>query len=402
MPACSDGVPAAVAEARERAALLDDELAGDLAHPALGVGGHLLGVERQRLRAQVVDRLAHERRVQRAVVARRGADRAAPAVLRVGVVELLLQRAHEAAPVGAEARHRRLLAAAQRGDRRVAVGVVVPGAVGLAHPAAAVAAHGALDVEHLEHRVDAPAPEVDHRGELGRRGAVGADGVEVLEHAVDVLAARERLLDEEVLDAAVLGAAQQDDVGALDRAAGTADLLVVGDDRAGRLVVHDEAEVGLVVAHAERARGDDALEVVGEQPVLDGDPPLGLDLAGVGLGGDAVGVQPGGDLLGVALGERVDDARAREVVEVRREPREAVGLAGQLDDLEAQARAAERPAVGDELRRPRGPCAAAPRRRRRRGRSPSPSCRGRRRRRAGARARRRCGGSRGGSRGPSR
>ena len=195
-----------------------------------------------------------------------------------------------------------------------------------------------------------PLAEVDHRGQLGRRGALGADLVEVLEHAVDELAARERLLDEEVLDAAVLGAAQQHDLGALDRAAGAADLLVVGDDRAGRLVVHDEAEVGLVVAHPERARGDDALQVVGEQPVLDGDPPLGLDLARVGLGGDAVRGEPLRDLLGVALGQRVDDPRARHGVEVRRQPGEAVGLAGQLDDLEAQARAPERAAVGDERR----------------------------------------------------
>ena len=46
------------------------------------------------------------------------------------------------------------------------------------------------------------------------------------------------------------------------RAAGPADLLVVGDRRAGRLVVDDEGEVGLVEAHAERRGGDDDLELV--------------------------------------------------------------------------------------------------------------------------------------------
>ena len=148
------------------------------------------------------------------------------------------------------------------------------------------------------------------------------------EDAVDELLARERLLDEEVLDAPILGAAQEDDLGAVDRAAGAPDLLVVGDHRAGRLIVDDEAEVGLVVAHPERARRDDRLQLVGEQPVLDGDPALGLDLPGVGLGGDAVRLQPGGDLLGVALRERIDDPRSRQLVEVRREPREPVGLAG--------------------------------------------------------------------------
>ena len=69
---------------------------------------------------------------------------------------------------------------------------------------------------------------------------------------------------------------------------GAADLLVVGDHRARRLVVHDEAEVGLVVAHAERARGHDGLELVAQQPLLDVHAPLGVDLAAVGLGRDAV------------------------------------------------------------------------------------------------------------------
>ena len=108
-----------------------------------------------------------------------------------------------------------------------------------------------------------------------------AGGLQVAQHRHHPLASRERLLDEEVLDPAVLAAAQQDDVGVLDAAAGAADLLVVGDHRARRLVVHDEAQVGLVVAHPERARGDDRLDLVAEQPVLGGDPRIGLVLAAV-------------------------------------------------------------------------------------------------------------------------
>ena len=132
-------VPAAVAEAGERAALLGAHVVAELLHLALGVGRHLLDVEQDRARAQVQRGLAHERGVERAGVARRGADRADAAVLRVGVVELLAQRAHQAAAVGAEGRHRLLLAPAQRGHVRVAVAVVVPVAAGHAHPARAVA-----------------------------------------------------------------------------------------------------------------------------------------------------------------------------------------------------------------------------------------------------------------------
>ena len=237
-------------------------------------------------------RRAHQLRVQRPGELRLRAHRAHAAVGGIGVVELLLQRAHQAAPVGPERRHRLLLAPAQRGDVGVAVAVVLPRHAGLTGPARAVAGDRALHVEHLQHRLDPPLAEVDDAHQLvGGRAAV----LQRFEHRVDALLRRERLLDEEVLDPAVLGAAQQHHVGAVDRAPRAADLLVVGDDRSGRLVVHDEAEVGLVVAHAQRARRDHALELVAEQLLLGRDPRRGVHLAAVGLRGHPVGVQEIGD-----------------------------------------------------------------------------------------------------------
>ena len=125
-PSATSGSQPPSPEAGERAALLGAHVLAELAHLALGVGRHLLDLEHERARAQVQRGLAHQRRVQRAVEARRRADRADAAVDRVGVVELLLQRAHQAAAVGAEGRHRLLLAPAQRGHVRVAVAVVAP------------------------------------------------------------------------------------------------------------------------------------------------------------------------------------------------------------------------------------------------------------------------------------
>ncbi len=124
-------------------------------------GSHLLDLEDERLGAQVQRRRPHQLGRRRLAEARPGAHGAAPAVLRIGVVELLLQRAHEAAPVGAEAGHRRLLGAPQRGDLGVALGVVGPVRVGAPHPRRAPPLHRALDVEDLQHRLDPPAPEVD-------------------------------------------------------------------------------------------------------------------------------------------------------------------------------------------------------------------------------------------------
>ena len=106
--------------------------------------------------------------------------------------------------------------------------------------------------------------------------------LELVEHGPDAFLRRERLLDEEVLDATVLAAAQQDHVGMVDAPPGPADLLVVGDHRAGRLEVDHEGQVGLVVAHAERARCHHGLDLVAQQALLGGDPLLGLLFAAVG------------------------------------------------------------------------------------------------------------------------
>ena len=137
----------------------------------------------------------------------------------IGVVELLLQRAHQAAAVGAEGGHRLLLGAAQRGDVRVAVAVVGPGAPGTRDQRRARAADRALDVQHLQHRLDArrvPRLTCAHQLVASSAVAAAARGARARGRR---LARRERLLDEEVLDAAVLGAAQEHDLGAVDRAA---------------------------------------------------------------------------------------------------------------------------------------------------------------------------------------
>ena len=58
---------------------------------------------------------------------------------------------------------------------------------------------------------------------------------------------------------------------------GAADLLVVGDRRAGPLVVDDEPEVGLVEAHPQRDRRDERLHLVGDERVLEGLALLGAE-----------------------------------------------------------------------------------------------------------------------------
>ena len=180
--------PAAVAEAGQRPPGLDADVLGDLAHRARRVGRHLLDLELDRRRAQVAAGQLHQRRVRRRAEAGGGADRAAAAVLGLRIVELRLQHAHEAAPVGAEALHRPLLLAAQRGDARVALAVIAPVRVLRQHPARTVAAQRPLDVEDLEHRLQPAPADVDHAEQLLGAAAAVPGGAQVVEHRGDALA----------------------------------------------------------------------------------------------------------------------------------------------------------------------------------------------------------------------
>ena len=119
----------------------------------------------------------------------------------------------------------------------------------------------------------------------------------------------------------------------------------------GSLEVHDEPEVRLVVAHAQGARGDDGLHLVGQQPALGLDAVLVGHLAGVGDRADPLGLEPLRDELGVALREAVDDPRARHLRQPRRQPGETVAGRGERHDLQPQRRAGQRPAVDGEARR---------------------------------------------------
>ena len=130
-------VPAAVAEPRERAALLGAHVVGDLAHRALGVGRHLLDLEHERARAQVQRRLAHERRVERPVEARRRCrPRSAPQSCGSGSSSSSCSARIRQRPSAPNAAIASCSRAAQRGDARVALGVVGPVAARHARPSA--------------------------------------------------------------------------------------------------------------------------------------------------------------------------------------------------------------------------------------------------------------------------
>ena len=100
----------------------------------------------------------------------------------------------------------------------------------------------------------------------------------------------------------------------IDAAAGTTHLLVVGNDRSRRLIVNDEAEVGLVVPHPEGRGRDQALYLVSQQQIFEVlaigvgvFEPIASHAAVVGPCDDAMLIEPVGDLVRISLGQCVDD-----------------------------------------------------------------------------------------------
>ncbi len=161
--------------------------------------------------------------------------------------------------------------------------------------------------------------------------------------------------DEVLGDVVVLATGQDDPVGMLDRAPRTPDLLVVGDGRAGPLVVDDEPEVGLVEAHPERDRGHERLQLVGDEGVLERLALLGREVGVVRAGIDAGRAQERGDALRVGDRQAVDDAAARPSTGSARRARPAVppgsasGMASSTSERAGQRPAQDRRAVAELL-----------------------------------------------------
>ena len=126
----------------------------------------------------------------------------AAAVVGGRVVETFAQEAQPAAVGGEVVEHRGLLLATSGGDAFVTVAVIDPRLTG-GHPAALLAADSAVDVEHLEHHLEAGAPQVDVG--LQGRGRGGPPGfLEGTQGRADVLFGREGQRGEVAPDVAVL------------------------------------------------------------------------------------------------------------------------------------------------------------------------------------------------------
>lgn len=222
-------------------------------------------------------------------------------------------------------------------DALVPFGVVDPRLAGR-HPAALHAAHRAVDVEHLQQQLERRAADVDHRLERGRR-----DGLitERREHALRSLLVGHGCRREVVPDVTVLGARQQEHIGALARTPRAADLLVVRHRRRRGSEMEHEAQIGFVEAHPQRTRRDERLDLIALEHALEFRTLIDVGLARVRahvmsvLAQQPSGVDRRGD------SERVDDAGARQIAQMAQQPGEALRRVLQAQHAQAQRRASQ-------------------------------------------------------------
>ena len=145
---------------------------------------------------------------------------------------------------------------------------------------------------------------------------------------------------------------QQNPDGVGDGATGPAHLLIVGHDGTGRLIVHDEAQIRLVVTHAQRRGRHQGLDPVGQQQGFQM-LPVGVGVgktirhavAVISAGRDAVSAQPVSHLFGIAAGQGIHDAGSGQFRQMLRQPGQSRRLIGQAQGLQGQGFAHQRTAL---------------------------------------------------------
>ena len=130
---------------------------------------------------------------------------------------------------------------------------------------------------------------------------------------LDLLQGRELLVEAAADAVAVVGGDQQQGIGAQAVAPCTPGLLIVALQRVAQGVMHDEAHVGLVDAHAECVRGHHHARF-SREPLFLSQRPFGMpEPAVVGCGRNALPLEEVCDLLRALARAHVDDSRAGDV-----------------------------------------------------------------------------------------
>ena len=112
-----------------------------------------------------------------------------------------------------------------------------------------------------------PRRQIDRALNLGNAQPVTL--FECLQNGADPLLLWKSATAKVRVNVVVLGSRHENADGTLDAAPGPSDLLVIGNHRARRLKMNDEADIRLVVSHAERRRSNEGLDLVVQQQVFE-------------------------------------------------------------------------------------------------------------------------------------
>lgn len=133
--------------------------------------------------------------------------------------------------------------------------------------------NGPYGVEPVDRGGDLAGGEIEHVAQLAWLVGFG-DFVDRVQHSLDDRPVDLAAAGEEAVQVEVRAAVEEDCVGRFSVAPCAADLLIVGVQRVGHVVVVDEADVGPVDPHAEGVGGDDQRGVAVQKSVL-GRPAFG-------------------------------------------------------------------------------------------------------------------------------
>ena len=189
--------------------------------------------------------------------------------------------------------------------------------------------------EEVNGLFDAPVPQVDGSRQSAERDArPRADGAE---HKFAFLFGGEGGVDKIIVDGLVLFSAQKDGEGTVEFSARSADLLIIGDDVGGHLVVDDKADIALIVPHAQLDGRDDRFDLIAGEGGKRFVVALFFSLPRVIRGGfDAAFLQKSRQAVAVAPRQAIDDPRTREFSDMVGDPGEALYGIGQTEHLHGE------------------------------------------------------------------
>lgn len=232
------------------------------------------------------------------------ADRAFSAGCGIGITECLLEPGHEAATTMGVIPHDCgfLLPCVDQG---VPFAVVVDPWFAGSDPFTAVFANGVIDGEDSEESFQSATAD----------GGTGfqIDDTEWLSGKRVECAIGDVLIGDvgggEVFPDAFIGAGgQQDGFGVFECAAGSTNLLVVGNGCGGRSDMQAETKIRFVVAHTQSGGGDDGFQLIAAQLLFDQQSIGRFHLSGIGGDVVATALQKVGQSIGFLHSECIDDA----------------------------------------------------------------------------------------------